>query len=44
LPNHLLNIQKDIKLLVRQGIKAYQEAKILLEEAKQQVEQIILGG
>ncbi len=44
LPNRLLSVQAEITQLVRQGIEAYQNANRLLDEAKQQVEHLIMSS
>ena len=42
-PNCLFNIQKEVQDLIHQGIGVHQEAKVLLEQAKHRVEQMIVG-
>ncbi|RCJ40429.1 hypothetical protein A6769_03460 [Nostoc punctiforme NIES-2108] len=44
IPIASLDLQKQVEVKVREAEKTLQEAKTLLERAKHQVEQIILGG
>jgi type I restriction enzyme, S subunit len=43
LPDCLFGIQKEVQNLIHQGISVHQEAKLLLEQAKLRVEEMILG-
>jgi hypothetical protein len=43
LPHQLLRIEADIVRLITQGIEAHRSAGKLLEDAKRQVERMILG-
>ncbi len=43
LPERVLNVQDEVKRIIKAAIQSHSDAKQLLEDAKQRVEQMILG-
>lgn len=44
LPDRILKVHDEVTRIIRTAIQSYNDAKQLLEDAKRQVEQMILGG